>query len=76
MKSQSQIQSSAAVKFGGVTDTDTIPSIILMRRVYFNRMIDEKFGTLNVRLRGLEKRKERKECLQEMRNTMAKSGYL
>ncbi|GJS23250.1 hypothetical protein Tco_0451882 [Tanacetum coccineum] len=31
-----------------------------------------KFGTLDVRLRGLEKRKERKECLQEVRNTKAK----
>ncbi|GJS77390.1 hypothetical protein Tco_0727271 [Tanacetum coccineum] len=35
--------------------------------VHFNRMIDEKFGTLDVRLRGLEKREERKECLQEFK---------
>ncbi|GKB92099.1 hypothetical protein Tco_0964371 [Tanacetum coccineum] len=28
------------------------------------------------RLRGLEKRIERKECLQEARNTKAKDGYL
>ncbi|GKC32921.1 hypothetical protein Tco_1040215 [Tanacetum coccineum] len=33
---------------------------ILKRCVHFNRMIDEKFGTLDVRLRGSEKRKERK----------------
>ncbi|GJQ91994.1 hypothetical protein Tco_0003133 [Tanacetum coccineum] len=38
---------------------------LLRRYVHFNRMIDEKFGTLDVRTRGLEKRKERKECLQE-----------
>nr|GEZ97745.1 hypothetical protein [Tanacetum cinerariifolium] len=35
-------------------------------------MTDEKSGTLDVRLRGLEKRKERKEYLQEVRNTKAK----
>nr|GEX14308.1 hypothetical protein [Tanacetum cinerariifolium] len=28
---------------------------LLQRCVHFNRMIDEKFGTLDVRLRGLEK---------------------
>ncbi|GKA60707.1 hypothetical protein Tco_0760114, partial [Tanacetum coccineum] len=49
---------------------------LLQRYVYFNGMIDEKFGTLDVRLRGLEKRKEKKECLQEVRNTKAKRGYL
>ncbi|GKB47953.1 zinc knuckle CX2CX4HX4C containing protein [Tanacetum coccineum] len=38
---------------------------LLRRCVHFNRMIDEKFRTLDVRLRGLKKRKERKGCLQE-----------
>nr|GEZ53748.1 RNA-directed DNA polymerase, eukaryota, reverse transcriptase zinc-binding domain protein [Tanacetum cinerariifolium]GEZ53752.1 RNA-directed DNA polymerase, eukaryota, reverse transcriptase zinc-binding domain protein [Tanacetum cinerariifolium]GEZ61445.1 RNA-directed DNA polymerase, eukaryota, reverse transcriptase zinc-binding domain protein [Tanacetum cinerariifolium] len=30
-----------------------------------NLLCDEKFGTFDARLRGLDKRKERKECLQE-----------
>nr|GEW04704.1 hypothetical protein [Tanacetum cinerariifolium] len=37
-------------------------------------MIDKKFGTLDDRIRGLEKRKERNECLQEVRNTKANGG--
>ncbi|GJW99065.1 hypothetical protein Tco_0180873 [Tanacetum coccineum] len=47
---------------------------LLWRCVHFNRMIDEKFGKLDVGLRGLEKRKERKECLQEVRNTKVNGG--
>ncbi|GKE23376.1 hypothetical protein Tco_1434888, partial [Tanacetum coccineum] len=40
---------------------------------FFNRMIEEKIkNTRGVRLRGLEKRKDRKKCLQEVRNTKAK----
>ncbi|GJT66048.1 hypothetical protein Tco_1017528 [Tanacetum coccineum] len=49
--------------------------VVLLRRcVHFSRMIDEKFRTLNVRLGGLEKTKERKECLQDVRNTKANGG--
>ncbi|GJR29655.1 putative reverse transcriptase domain-containing protein [Tanacetum coccineum] len=39
-------------------------------------MIDEKFGTLDVTLKGLEKKKERKEYLKEVRNTKAKDNIL
>ncbi|GJY37219.1 hypothetical protein Tco_0422597 [Tanacetum coccineum] len=45
---------------------------LLRRYVHFNRMIDEKLEHFDVRLRGLEERKGRKECLQEVRNTKAK----
>ncbi|GKB60349.1 hypothetical protein Tco_0916535 [Tanacetum coccineum] len=39
------------------------------------KMIEEKIeNTKAVRLRGLEKRKEKKECLQEVRNTKVKGG--
>ncbi|GJU70708.1 hypothetical protein Tco_1262113, partial [Tanacetum coccineum] len=38
-------------------------------------MIEEKIkNTKGVRLRGLDERKEMKECLQEVRNTKAKGG--
>nr|GFA29404.1 hypothetical protein [Tanacetum cinerariifolium] len=40
-------------------------------------MIEEKIkNTRGVRLRGFKKRKERKECLQEVRNTKANMGSL
>ncbi|GJZ21504.1 reverse transcriptase domain-containing protein [Tanacetum coccineum] len=55
--------------------------------VYFRNDEDKRRGVdyndemrslehLDVRLRRLEKRKERKECLQEVRNTKAKKGFM
>ncbi|GJR56433.1 hypothetical protein Tco_1406954 [Tanacetum coccineum] len=48
---------------------------LLRKCVHFNRMIDEKFGTLDVRLRGLEKRKERKECFSRDEEYKGQEGF-
>ncbi|GJV32483.1 retrovirus-related pol polyprotein from transposon TNT 1-94 [Tanacetum coccineum] len=41
------------------------------------RIIEDNIkNTRDIRIRGLEKRKERKECLQEVRNTKAKGLYI
>nr|GEX11978.1 hypothetical protein [Tanacetum cinerariifolium] len=57
------------LSFSGYGVLDFIP--------LWSLMIEEKIkNTKGVRLRGLEERNERKECLQEVRNTKANVGYL
>ncbi|GJT05583.1 zf-CCHC domain-containing protein, partial [Tanacetum coccineum] len=51
--------------------------VIGKHAIAIEKMIEEKNkNKKGVRLRGLEERKERKQCLQEVRNTKAKGGSL